>query len=1048
MSELEQLLLRVIGPTTLQGDESPGPVQARLLTALVAFGETGGSVRRLESLVWPDDVPATSRASLHNHVTRLRRRLGEDAIVWTGARYRLNAKIVSTDVDALLNLRDAVQVARGNGNWPAVLATAEAARELHRGVPYADIPGDLLRSERQHVEDVLGMLAEASATALYEIGRVEEAAMAWRSLIDVNSHHEARWVGLIDALHAAGRRAEALAAFRQARQVLADDLGLAPSAALVAAHDRVLHDNAHRNAYPPYSVPRPVPFERLHALLRNHGIVALHGEPGIGKTTIAATIADNRDGALTIHVHCRENTRAPLRPLVDVVAALSSELRALEPPVGAAVCHMLGWPAPDRAGPTLALVEEVADALARVFDRRAVTVVLDDASRVGPTTWRVLAAARDRAPTLRLLLVTSNPADIPSLFAQSLPHLTLSGLDIDQVDELVGKLLKRTGQVRLLSGWVHDVTDGSPLYVTELVAELQRAGVIRFSPGGAEPPARLPAPPRLRAVVQQRLGAFDAAVRRSLEAVAVLGADVDDGVLVELGADPTDLVAAADAGVVRIENGHWRFSHELIRGVARDLIPQGRRLDLELSAAAALEARDAAASVVAHHRFEAARADPFGAAGAALQAANDACAVQTFEEAAAWADPGRAVLNGRTDQGERIAVELAMVAANARRLAGAPGHADELLDAAELALALDDGPLRRRAVLATLQLGACCQPGPHQARAVLLADRSLDLETEPSGRALLHAAASLTHSMIDPAASRAHFRQAYELADDVDSFTLLEVLPYAYLGLGLPGDLADRSAATRRLAEAASEHDDAAAAFEACHLRFSTALQYGDGDAMRDAHDEMIRLAPRAADAGRRWSLGYQRATLLQLSGDFAAAEDASLAALAIGATVAPWRANATHAATLFEVRRLQHRLDELVPLVEGLLADPAGLPAWRAVAALVLARERPGESLAIVGAATSGLDRLPCDFSYGATILTLARAIVALKAHDHAAQVLDRLRPWADLMSWQGTTTYGPYGEAVADLGSLVGDREAVAVGRAGATRATARLGSEVYAR
>ncbi len=166
-----------------------------------------------------------------------------------------------------------------------------------------------------------------------------------------------------------------------------------------------------------------------------------------------------------------------------------------------------------------------------------------------------------------------------------------------------------------------------------------------------------------------------------------------------------------------------------------------------------------------------------------------------------------------------------------------------------------------------------------------------------------------------------------------------------------------------------------------------------------------------------------------------------------MGSTVAEWRAGATYAAGLLEIRRLQGRLDELLPLVDELLADPDGLPAWRAAAALVLVGERPSDARGLLGETVSDLDTLlPFDFSRGAALLCLARAVIALGATEYAPPLLARLRPWAGLMSWQGTTTYGPYGTAVAGLGALLGDDEAVDAGRAGVDRATARLGSPVY--
>ena len=532
--------------------------------------------------------------------------------------------------------------------------------------------------------------------------------------------------------------------------------------------------------------------------------------------------------------------------------------------------------------------------------------------------------------------------------------------------------------------------------------------------------------------------------------LAVLGDDATDEILARVGAEPRDLAPAAAAHVVRRDEPRWRFRHELLRGVACELVPPGRRVELEIAAAAALEEIGASAASIAGHRLAVAEVDPAGAARAALHAAMQATDDQAFAEAIEWTERGRVALRTAGSESHHLAVRLAVIRAEAGRLAGAPDHAGELIAAAEQALQLDDAELRRDAVLATLRLGACCQPGPEQARAVEFADRALALEPDPSNRAMLHAAASLTHSMVDPVASRDHYRQADQLVaaldPTADADVLTQVLPYAYMGFALPSDLDARAAAAERLAAAAAACQDPSAAFEAHHLQFSSALQRGDRAGCDVAHAAMVELAPRVADAGRRWSLAYQHAALCQLDGDLEGAEAAAEEALQIGTTVAPIRAAATWAAQLLEIRRLQGRLAELEPVIDGLVADPAALPAWRSAGALVLADSRPAAARQLVDDVMSALADFPQDFARGAGLLTLARAVLTLELSQHAGPLLAELRPWAHLLSWQGTTTYGPYGEVVAALGVLEGDDEAVADGRAGADSVTRRLGSPVY--
>lgn len=1041
-------VVRVLGPTRLADGPAPSPAGSRLLAGLVAAGSRGATVEWLSGLVWPDGAPRTSRASLQNQVTRLRERLGHDRVTWSDQRYRLHQ--VPTDVDTLLRLVADLDHLGVDRDPDAALAAIRQALSLFRGPPFEDLPADATRSRRRHLQELQHGLQNAEAEALVALGRGEEAAATWRQLVDASPHDEARWAGLVTALRACGRRGDALATFHEARRRLRDDLGLDPGDLLMDAHRAALRSQ------PPESdagagttiVPRPELADLVRDALADNRIVVVVGEGGIGKTTLADTVREDRPDGRTLRIACLDNSWTPLQPVQDLVTALRGRLDRLDPPPGPATRGLLARPTlggTDTA--PLGLVTDVTDAVVRAVRDEPVTLVLDDAGHAGPTTWRVVQTVLEHHEHLRLVATTREPDTLPVAVRQAATLVDVPGLDVAQVDTLVGQLLRRPGRVTPLARWAHAATGGNPLFVTELIAELERTDALTVGPHGVEPPTTYEVPPQLQHVIGQRIGSVRMRSRRALDALAVLG-EADDALLHDLGATSDDLDEPRHAGLVLHQGEQWRFAHDLLRSTALDLVPHGRRIELRLAAAEALEDRGAAAGIVATHRIAIGEVDAPAAATAALRAATQAVASQAFGEAVTWTERGLAVLADSGPAGRHVAVELAVVGADARRLAGAVDHAPGLLAAAEQALELDDPDLRRRAVLACLRLGACCQPGDEQAQAVTLADRALAMEPDAGGRALLHASASLTHSMVDPDASRAHFRSAMELVDGLaaESHLLVEILPYAYMGLGLPEDLLLRDAATTRLAEAAQELDDPVARFEAAHLRFSVALQRGDRTGLEAARDEMGRLSSRVADVGRRWSLAYVEATLHQVAGELDEAERGAQAALEVGLTVAASRATAAWAAQMLEVRRLQGRLGELAPLITGMAQDPTTLPAWRAAAALVLTAEDRDTARTLVTDLCADLSAFPRDFARGAALVTLGRAVVRLEAGEQAGVLLGALQPWVRLLSWQGTTTYGPYGEVVADLAHLVGDEDAAAAARARAHAATASLHSPVY--
>ncbi|MFD2355472.1 BTAD domain-containing putative transcriptional regulator [Nonomuraea ferruginea] len=72
------------------------------------------------------------------------------------------------------------------------------------------------------------------------LGRGGEVVGELRALVNSHPLRERGWAHLMAALHQAGRRSEALAAYQEARRVLVDELGLEPGPELREAHDRVL----------------------------------------------------------------------------------------------------------------------------------------------------------------------------------------------------------------------------------------------------------------------------------------------------------------------------------------------------------------------------------------------------------------------------------------------------------------------------------------------------------------------------------------------------------------------------------------------------------------------------------------------------------------------------------------------------------------------------------------------------------------------------------------------------------------------------------------
>ncbi len=209
-----------------------GPAKCRAVLAVLALSPGSAvPVSRIVGLVWGDEPPRTAAKTLQSYVTRIRKGLGPDSIIRTGAAYRLDVTPESVDV---------VRFQRLLGSHDA-----EAALSEWTGTPLAGLDADgLMATVEGMVEQYLGAVEtelerriEADAHAV--IGSLTELTATY-------PFREGLWALLMTALYRVGRQADALAAYRRARQHLVEGLGVEPGPrlreleSLILGHDEQL----------------------------------------------------------------------------------------------------------------------------------------------------------------------------------------------------------------------------------------------------------------------------------------------------------------------------------------------------------------------------------------------------------------------------------------------------------------------------------------------------------------------------------------------------------------------------------------------------------------------------------------------------------------------------------------------------------------------------------------------------------------------------------------------------------------------------------------
>ncbi len=228
---------RLLGPPTFIKDgvqhRIAGRRQAGLFTMLAYHAGTVIQPRRLLDELWGDHLPANPSNALQSQVSRLRRVVGESAIVLRDAGYALDVE--PSDVDTF---RFEHLVALGHrqlsaGDPAQAWETLDDALRLWCGEPLAQLTQlSFVSRECRRLEELRVHAIVGRARADLTLGNGQEAVSELRRLVDLHPTREDLWAQTSLALYRSGRPADALATLRTARQVLADDLGLDPGPTL------------------------------------------------------------------------------------------------------------------------------------------------------------------------------------------------------------------------------------------------------------------------------------------------------------------------------------------------------------------------------------------------------------------------------------------------------------------------------------------------------------------------------------------------------------------------------------------------------------------------------------------------------------------------------------------------------------------------------------------------------------------------------------------------------------------------------------------------
>lgn len=299
--------VRLLGPFEVLTRGRPANVSGAKRQALLALlALRCGRFVSVDSLIdalWGDDLPAAPRNAVQHHVARLRAALGSEAIAATPDGYALTDAAVDAQrfEDHLRGARDALRA----GDAVAAAESVAQGLELWRGPALHGLTGTAwFDSEARRLDSLRVDALEEQFEVALALGEHRDVVPALRATVEENPFRERLWGQLMLALYRSGRQPDALEAFRQARRVFDDELGLEPGPELRRLQDAILaHDPAiapvpparrRRGTLPAPStsfVDREEVLPEVLALLREHRVVTLTGPPGVGKSRLALEAA-------------------------------------------------------------------------------------------------------------------------------------------------------------------------------------------------------------------------------------------------------------------------------------------------------------------------------------------------------------------------------------------------------------------------------------------------------------------------------------------------------------------------------------------------------------------------------------------------------------------------------------------------------------------------------------------------------------------------------------------------------------------------------------
>ncbi len=1079
--------------------------KARNIIKLLALAPSHQIHREyLIDLLWPDLNPASADNNFHQALHAARRAFGmilDETMPSPAIRLRQGIVSFHPDIPIWIDIDAFTEVSRAaiGSDDPARYYTAidlyggELLPE-DRFEEWAAIQREAL--QQQHL-DLLRQVAHLHEARDEATGAID----VYRRIVAVDPVAEGAHVGLMRLYAQTGRRQQALRQFERLRDALAAELDTEPEVATERLYVDILD-----NRFPAEGVAEPVQISRERpaapppddrsgfvdrigemrrlvgfldrALAGNCQVVAIGGEPGIGKTRLVEEFAARarQRGAVALWGRCLAEEGSPaFWPWTQIVrnwirerdsSTIASAMGAGASDI-ARIVPELRQQLPDLSEPLAVGADDeryrlyisMTEFLRNAARYQPLALMLDDlhwadhsslmllefvlnelrdSAIIGVGTYRHSEVDRGH-PLTRILAAISRFGDDR--------RLLMSGFGAEDVAEMA-KVTSGQAPSPALANAIHEQTEGNPFFVREVVRLLVDEG--RYDQLAMIGSWRVSVPQGVSETIGLRLGRLSGEALRLMTVAAVAGRDFDLPVVTKAAdmsiADALDLVDEGLRTAIIEEDDEQpdrlRFAHALIRQTLYEETSRARRIRLHRRVGEAIEEHYAddlepwLADLAGHFTACAADGDPEQGIHYTIEAGRQSLRRIAYGEASDFFRQALRLIDASQTSDDARRAELLILLADALRFQGetqdarvtyaraadvasSNGH-PELLARSAIGIALTEAEAAVDDVVTLQRLDQALAALPDDARAL---------------RASALASLSLVLQYHDPASlprRRQLSQQAVDLARQAEDPATLAMALNAKLDADWePIDLRAILRLTDEVLELASATGNGGLALLAHTRRFAHLLELGDvasADAALNAYADLTKELRLPYNI---WSVTWKRAMREMMSGRYEEAERLMREAYEIGQRAAPVSAHPIYLYQQFVLLRERGGLEKLESDLRR-YADNLPLPERfeRCLIAILCCdagrhHDARTEVTAIVG---DGLSTIPANIFWLGVISLLADICSQLGDIERCRELYQVLVPFEGRIASSGTVaiSIGPISYFLGLLAATLGDIEA----------------------